>query len=154
MKAAPTLDGRLRIDIESETDLMVLRSAPLDARFGSDSLIDDLSSRMHTDLAEDWHEFVLPDLREQFDSQLQNVIESLAKAHINEPFFITGEQANAWYGTLNQARLALENRYQLSQKSNISKLPGESQSAAVRSQFYMTLQSLILEFLIDVDPPA
>jgi hypothetical protein len=149
MKAAPTLDGRLRIDLESDTDLMVLRSAPLDARLGSDRLMERLGEGMTGEIGDDWRDFVLPDLREQFDGQLKRVVEILGDAEVGRPVFVDAAAAEAWYGTFNQARLALEERFQIAGEDDLATMENERRAAAIRSRAYATLQSLILGCLMD-----
>ena len=150
MKAAPTLDGRIRIDIESKLDRMIMQSIPNDAR----SVGVDLADRLGDSLGEDanhsdWEEFVMPELRQDFSGQLayiEQVLECLDDEG-SEPVFIVKEDAEVWYGGLNQARLALEDRYRFDGGDPDEMTPGK-RTAWFRSQFYQMLQSLMLEFLM------
>ncbi len=152
MKVAPTLEGGLRIDPETEEDWHILRAILLDAN-GHEA---DLATRlggMVTDgrIAEDWQDFVVPDLRESFAddlNQIQAVIETAAAFPKDgeSPIWITREDAFPWYSALNQARLALEEKYGFgpdpeSDPANLSLIRHE---ALLRSQFYCALQSFIL----------
>ncbi len=150
MKVAPTLEGGLRIDVETPLDWMVLRCIPYDARGGID-LADHVASPMAADEAmEDWQEFVLPELREGFNAQLEAIEAAIANAGDGEDpgeVFITRENSELWYGGLNQARLALEERYGLSTAEPEEMSPGE-RSAWFRSQFYLHVQSLLLDYVL------
>ena len=150
MKAAPTLDGRIRIDIESKLDWMIMQAIPHDARMTGVDLADRLGDVLEDDgSVSDWEEFVLPDLRVTFNSQLEGIERVLAALdeEETEPIFIVKEEADTWYGGLNQARLALEDRYHFEEEQPEEMSPGK-RTAWFRSQFYQTLQSLLLEFLM------
>lgn len=150
MKAAPTLDGRIRIDIESKLDWMIMRAIPHDARTAGVDLADRLDDVIEDDASiSDWEEFVLPELREGFSGQLEHI--EMVLASLDEgsphPIFIVKEEAETWYGGLNQARLALEDRYHFHGQDPEEMTPGR-RTAWFRAQFYQTLQSLLLEFLM------
>ena len=56
------------------------------------------------------------------------------------------------YGALNQARIALENRYQFGPTQNVTDVetfPAPKRSAFIRRQFYCALQSVLLEHVIE-----
>lgn len=149
MKVAPTLDGRLRLDLESEVDRLVLDLILSDAR-SAGGLADRLGTAMDDDPArtQDWCEFVRPELQSGFDGQLATIEKALATID-TEPatLFIPKDDAEAWYGGLNQARLALEDHHQLSQIEP-DELPPTLRSAWFRAQFYLQLQTLLLQFLM------
>ena len=151
MKVAPTLKGGLRIDVETPVDWMVLRCIPHDARAGGLDLADRVAAPMaDDDGAEDWQDFVLPDLREGFNTQLAAIEATIeAAGSDDEPgeVFILKEEAELWYGGLNQARLALEERYKLSDAALPDMTPGK-RSAWFRSQFYLHVQSLLLDHVM------
>ncbi len=151
MKVAPTLKGGLRIDIETPVDWMVLRCIPHDARVGGLDLADRVTAPMAADeSAEDWQDFVLPDLREGFNAQLAAIEAAIAAAGTDDQpgeVFILKEDAELWYGGLNQARLALEERYDLSNVALPEMTPGK-RSAWFRSQFYLHVQSLLLDHVM------
>jgi hypothetical protein len=95
---------------------------------------------------EDWRDYVLPDLRDEFNAQLAAIEAAVdAAGGDDEPaeLFISKEDAGLWYGGLNQARLALEERYDLSNAVLAEMTPGK-RSAWFRSQFYLHVQSLLL----------
>lgn len=151
MKVAPVLKGGLRIDVESPMDWMVLRCIPYDARAGGLDLADRVSAPMDGDEGiGDWREFVLPDLRDGFNAQLA-AIEAAVNSSGDEDgpgqVFIPKEDAELWYGGLNQARLALEERYGLSDAALPDMTPGK-RSAWFRSQFYLHVQSLLLDHVM------
>jgi hypothetical protein len=153
MKVAPTLEGGLRIDPETAEDWHVLRAILIDA-IGHDT---DLATRlggMVTDerVAEDWRDFVVPDLRESFAddlNQIQAAIETAAAFPKDgaSPIWITRDDAFSWYSALNQARLALEETYGFGPdpESDPSNLQPVRHEALLRSQFYCALQSFLLQ---------
>lgn len=151
MKVAPTLKGGLRIDVESALDWMVLRCISYDARGGGLDLADRVSAPMAGDEGvEDWEEFVLPGLRDDFNSQLESIEAAIAQAGDGEEpgeIFISREDSELWYGGLNQARLALEERYGFSHGQPEEMTPGK-RSAWFRSQFYLHVQSLLLDYVL------
>jgi hypothetical protein len=100
--------------------------------------------------AEDWQDFVLPDLRDAFNSQLAAIEAAIDSAGSDDQpgkVFISKEDAELWYGGLNQARLALEERYDLSNAALPEMTPGK-RSAWFRSQFYLHVQSLLLDHVM------
>jgi hypothetical protein len=151
MKVGPTLQGGLRIDVETPLDWMVLRCISYDARGGGIDLADRVASPMDQDAAfGDWQEFVLPDLRDSFNSQLDTIEGALALAGTGEEpaeIHISREDAELWYGGLNQARLALEERYGFSTENPEGMTPGK-RSAWFRSQFYLHVQSVLLDHVM------
>ena len=151
MKVGPTLQGGLRIDVENPLDWMVLRCIPYDARGGDFNLAARVSSPMAEDEGfDDWREFVVPDLQDGFNSQLEAIEKALAGAgDDDEPgqVFIKKDEAELWYGGLNQARLALEERYGFSDRDPAAMTPGV-RSAWFRSQFYLHVQSVLLDHVM------
>lgn len=150
MKIVPTPDGQIRIDIESPADLEVLSAIAQDAYSASDGLADRLAGKMAADeLTEDWNEFVLPDLSEQFNAQLARIGKALKSFDpaSPKPLYIEREAAEDWYGGLNQARLALEHRYHFAEQKPEGMEP-KKHSAWFRNEFYGMLQWQLMEFLM------
>ncbi len=150
MKAAPTLDGRIRIDLESKLDWMVMQSISHDALAVGVDLADRLGNFLGEEaLKGDWEDFVRPDLKQGFSEQLEYIEKVLGALNVDarEPVFIVKEDAEIWYGGLNQARLALEERYHFDSENPETMSPGR-RTAWFRSQFYQMLQSLLLDFLM------
>jgi hypothetical protein len=152
MKIAPTLEGGLRIDPETPGDWHILRSILLDANGHEIDLATRLGGMVKDGrIAKDWQDFVVPDLRESFTddlNQIQAAIETAA-AFPNggeSPIWITREDAFSWYSALNQARLALEEKYGFGSdpESNPANLSLIRHEALLRSQFYCALQSFLL----------
>lgn len=153
MKILPTMEGGLRIDPETEADWHILRAIILDAN-GHDT---DLAARLgnmiaNEAIADDWKEYIIPDLRESFSDDLHHVyasIETAAAFPVGDetPIWITRADSSKWYSALNQARLALEEIYQFGPEpetdpKNFSPL---RKDALIRSRVYCTLQGLILD---------
>ncbi|TAE78593.1 MAG: hypothetical protein EAZ65_04335 [Verrucomicrobia bacterium] len=155
MKVAPLLKGGLRIDVESPLDWRILRGITQDARTGGLDLADRVSSAMLADPeSDDWRDYVVPDLRDGFDAQLAIIERAVADAATTaagceEPgrIFIHPEEAEDWFGGLNQARLALEERHNLSAAIESEMTPGR-RSAWFRSQFYADIQGMLLTLVM------
>ena len=156
MKVMPTLEGGLRIDIESSSDWLVLEQIPSDAveekRF---SLPEELADLM--DDGAEWDDLVVPELADLFTGQVDHVAEAVARASENGDgesgeLFILSDDAGDWYGALNQARLALESRWGFSgdeEGDSLAGAPPQKRSAFIRSQFYLVLQGLLLDYAMD-----
>jgi hypothetical protein len=156
MKAMPTLEGGLRIDTEDGSDWELLRSIITDAN-GCEA---DLASRLGALISEeagseDWQEYVVPDLREEFQDELAQVGATIEAAihHASGaagPIWITPDDVSPWYSSLNQARLAIEEHFQFGQReiTGIKKLTPERRAAYLRSQFYSAIQGLLLEHVM------
>ncbi len=157
MKVAPTLEGGLRIDAEDASDWELLHTIIRDAN-GCQA---DLASRIGGLISEeagqqDWQDYVVPDLREEFLDALNQVFVAIDSARFHAhseagPLWITRDDGFIWYSALNQARLALEDHFHfdtLIQASDASLTP-EQTAAYIRSDFYHQIQSLLLEYVLD-----
>jgi len=146
MKAAPTLDGRIRIDVESPIDLLAMQSIVPDARLADRGLTERLSPG---ETSEDWKDYVMPELGEGFESQLGCIERAVSSLDLEDPqpLFIVRDDAESWYGGLNQARLALEDRHGFT-GTPPDQLASAERAAWFRSQFYQRLQEMILQFLM------
>ena len=157
MKVAPTLDGGLRIDAESTGDWDVLRSLVTDAVTRGGDLATRLGNLIEGEEdSEDWKEFVVPELRTRFDHQLATVVQAVENAAdaVDQgpgPLAIPREQAEDWYGALNQARLALEERHRFHESPDLApqSMSPPKRSAWFRSHFYMALQGLLLDHVMN-----
>ena len=157
MKILPTVEGGLRIEVETATDWMVLENIAPDALDGgSEKLPSRLSALMDDD--SDWEELVIPELKEFFTGQLRKVADTVHQAQrdATDPpegeVFIMRADGLEWYGALNQARLALESRHKFGPTQDIEDLdsfPAPKRSAFIRSQVYCALQSVLLEHVIE-----
>jgi hypothetical protein len=156
MRAAPTLEGGLRIDAEDLSDWEVLHAILHDAQCGETDLATELGNLITDEkAAEDWAEYVTPDLREGFQNQISLVADTIRKAMEKAggeagPIWITKDNGLIWYGALNQARLALEELHHFGPGDEVAvgKLGPASKSAFLRSQFYLALQSLLLDHVM------
>ena len=160
MKVMPTLEGGLRIDVETATDWLVLEQIPGDAlEGGEDRLPERLGALMDDD--SDWDEVVVPELKTFFSGQLRHVTQAVKKAQQASEgeegaeageVFIGRDDAGDWYGALNQARLSLETRFKFGAADgieNFTTFPDAKRAAFIRSQFYCALQSVLLEYVLD-----
>ena len=67
MNIIPTLEGGLRVDLEEATDWLLLRHLIDDACHRDMSLAEELGSEIaERQLKEDWLDYVVPDLKEEF----------------------------------------------------------------------------------------
>lgn len=156
MKAMPTLEGGLRIDTENVADWEILRAIVSDANGHGIDLASRLGGLISEEAgAQDWEDFVVPDLREAFQDELAQVGASIESAifHAEEgpgPIWITREDVFAWYSALNQARLAIEERYAFGSGDSISPegLTPARRAAFIRSRFYCAIQGLLLEHVM------
>ena len=156
MKINPTLEGGLRIDAEDLGDWEILHAILHDAKRGDTDLAAELGKLITEDAsAEDWREYVIPDLRDDFEDQLSKVaqaIESAMDATSGGPGSIWIHRADGfiWYGALNQARLAIEDLHHFGPTENVSMddLHPARRSAFFRSQFYLAIQSLLLDHVM------
>lgn len=157
MKIEPTLEGGLRVDMESPLDWHVLMAIVHDARGADKDLADRLGGLIDEDAgAEDWQEFVVPELREGFDDQLRGVAEAIGavmrKAEDGVGSIrIKRTDGPMWYGALNQARLALEELHHLS--AGMPDALDEDQelewrSASARSYLYGKFQHFLFDLVI------
>lgn len=153
MRIVPTKDGGLRINPETPEDWHILRAVILDAN-GCET---DLASRLGglvTDetIAEDWRDIIVPDLRESFADDLHYISAAIEAAAAFEEsdektIWITREDAFTWYSALNQARLAMEEKYKFGPEPEYD-APGLTElrrEAILRYDFYTALQGFILE---------
>lgn len=156
MKIMPTLEGGLRIDTEDGDDWELLRCIATDANQCQTDLASRLGGMVSEEAgAEDWQEYIVPDLREAFQDELTQVGANIdSAAHQAEagpgPLWITREDAFPWYSSLNQARLALEERFQFgpTEEVDLELLTEEARFAFIRSQFYCEIQGLLLEYVM------
>ena len=107
-----------------------------------------------------WDEIVEPELQEEFSSQVKFVnlkVMSAFRRCQESPekegeIVILKKDADLWYGALNQARLAMEEKYQLGPRE-IREAVGfdddELESAHYREEFYLTIQSLLMRYAMD-----
>ncbi|MGJ8672172.1 DUF2017 family protein [Rubritalea sp.] len=158
MRVAPTLDKSLRIDAESATDWLVLEMICTDASQMPDGpLADKLANYMAAD--EDWNELITPELSDQFNEQVRHVSRAISTAEkdskLTGSLFIKAADADIWFGAINQARLSLEERHDISKHEdeiNEDALEYEDPSlkaAIIRYHFYTSLQSIMLDYILD-----
>ena len=161
MNIIPTLEGGLRVDLEEATDWLLLRHLIDDACHRDMSLAEELGSQItERQLKEDWLDFVVPDLKEEFATSLEKVREVMAKAvedYQNSEsdtgsLWITRDLGFDWYSSFNQARLAIESHYGFGEAPKEEILEDgdpSKRSAYYRSQFYGAVQGLLLEHVLE-----
>ncbi len=157
MKVVPTLEGGLRIEVETATDWLVLEQIAPDAlEGGAENLPTRLSALMDED--SEWDEMVVPELQDFFTGQLRMVRDTIHAAQEESSdapegqFLIMREDGVQWYGALNQARIALETHYSFGPGQDVTEaesFPPPKRSAFIRSQFYCALQSVLLEHVLE-----
>lgn len=156
MKIAPTLEGGLRIDAEDAADWHLLSSIADDAVDSPTRLADRLGSLVSDpDVAGDWREFIVPELHDGFQSDVARIAALVENARVsadNGPgsLRITREEGLLWYGVLNQARLAIEERHRFGPGESIdpATLPPLSRAAFFRTRFYCAIQSILLDHVM------
>lgn len=152
MMVNPTLEGGLVIEPQKDADWEVLEMITQDAGRPA-HLAESLADLM--DEESEWEELVAPELADVFGGQcrfVSKVIEH-AREQNEAAVFIKPHDAEKWYGAVNQARLALEARYELEEVKErgepLEELPTELRSACFRDRFYLTLLSLLLDYVIE-----
>ena len=158
MRILPTEPAGLVLEVESADEWPMLTGILRDARLAGFDPANHVSGPMRAgDAGGDWEEFVLPELREGFEEHLRTVLKALEDARYKSG----GGPASVriphgamfhWYAALNQARLALENRYRFTtgiQENPENGPAAERRSAYYRSQFYCALQCHLLDHGID-----
>lgn len=156
MKILPTLEGGLMIDADDPGDWQLLKGITSDAVSCDEKLGQRLGNLIAgEELARDWREYVVPDLDAGFSAEVLHVATSVAAARVEAgggpgPLWITRDDAFHWYSALNQARLALEERFHFGPGHNLdpAELPPVRRAAFLRSQFYCAIQSLLLEHVM------
>lgn len=116
------------------------------------------SSDRGREMNEEWAEFVAPDLQSLFDDQLARVVSDLeaAEPSIGVPgavdVVIPPSHLEAWFGSLNQARLAMNAEFgceefegaEPSDPENDEVLSDEQHFAMQHFMFYRFLQEMIM----------
>jgi len=156
MIVLPTLNGGIKLVIEREEDWENLKSI-------SDDVSENFSKRFSLLMDEDsmWDEIVEPELKDQFSSQVKFVKKQVELAYANSvdefeeelpEISITREEAEVWYGALNQVRLSFEQKFRKELKAleETGKIEDEEVlQALIRNQFYFGIQSEILQLVMD-----
>jgi len=156
MKMTPTLEGGLRIDTEIPEEWEILRAIIFDAEDTAPDLAKRLGGLMAADqAAEDWREYVVPDLRDGFQEDVRRVNESIEAAIVKAGgeaghLWIRPEDAHAWYSSLNQARLAIEEEFHFGPTDWIeaASLTDVERGAFDRSHLYSSIQGILLEYVM------
>jgi hypothetical protein len=102
-------------------------------------------------LEEDWKDYVTPELRELFQSSMEIVREDLSTFPSDEPameysLHIPVKHLKAWINAMNQARLALAARYNVTER-DMEAEPQENNARALalfQIHFYGILQEYFL----------
>ena len=153
MKITPTLEGGLRIDVEDAGDWAILMGMARDAIAHDEKLSQRLGNLItDAELADDWREFVVPELEAGFHADLAKVAEAIRNAESGGSghLWITPDDAWHWYSSLNQARLALHeiHRFESSDLASPADLEPGRRGAFLRSQFYCAFQTLLLDHVM------
>ena len=151
MKIGPTVDGRIKLFLDDDGDYYLLTQLISDASSGDN--IENLVKQLGKNIDEpDWEEFVKPELITHFQKDNITVSNSIKKAYDSEEneLFISKDDSQSWYSTINQARLHLEEEWNLSELKEDIDMTSLDQTLVepfIKNNFYMHLQSLILEYL-------
>lgn len=157
MNIIPTLEGGLRVDIEDAADWMLMHYLVEDPEMRHHGLADELCDLIEEpEIQDDWREFVVPDLEQQFAGAISKVSATIIKALKQCEggpgcLWITREDGSDWYSALNQARLAIEDRYQFGDGSEIDPEMLEDdvrRTAWRRSHFYSVVQGMLLDHVL------
>jgi len=152
MKIMQTLEGGLRMDIEEEDDWLLLQGITHDAISCDEKLAHRLGNLVtDPDVAPDWKDYIIPDLEEGFASDVQHVATAIASARLESgggpgPLWITRDHAFHWYSALNQARLAIEERFQFGPEEDVDPddLTLARRAAFIRTEIYSDIQRMLL----------
>ncbi len=96
----------------------------------------------------------MPELEATFSRQLMQVREAIEfsagqSAEDKGAVEISPDQAELWYGALNQARLALEEQYRFGGNEPPPPTdPPERRSGFFRSQFYFEIQQVLISHVM------
>lgn len=153
MKILPTAELGLCIEVEDSGDWLLLKGITHDAVSCEEKLAHRLGKLIvDPAVAPDWHDYIVPDLEAGFSAHLITVASAIAAARVEfgggpGPLWITGNDAWDWYSALNQARLALEDRFHFGPGQDLdpATLAPECRAPFLRSQFYCAIQSLLFE---------
>ncbi len=156
MKIIPTLEGGLRIEVEDAADWWLLHAIAGDAAHDGGSLAAELGAWVqHPELKDDWQEFVIPDLEREFSDAIEHLIRRVRSAEARAldgrgELRITPQDAGLWFSALNQARLALEARFHLSDREALdpADLEPVERAAFIRSQLYGAIQQQLLDHVM------
>ncbi|MBT4797874.1 MAG: hypothetical protein HON81_06110 [Verrucomicrobia bacterium] len=147
MTVGPTVAGGLKLVPETDHDWMLLIGIAGD----SDS---DLAGRLAGLMDEDtmWDEIVAPELAEEFSKQRIQVVKEVMRAKEEDgDIHILKGSVDVWYGALNQARLALEDKYKFGAREEVDPKIFEDPSvraAYFRNNFYSHVQGLLLQYVM------
>lgn len=148
MTITPTLSGGLKLQPEEEQDWLILFEIAND---GDADLAQQFSELMDEDSM--WEEIVQPELETEFSKQRKTIVDAVRQAQEagEDELVIEQADADAWYGALNQARLAIEAKHQFGPRElhDLDELKDpEMRSAYFRNDFYCSVQSLLLEYVM------
>lgn len=152
MRISPTAEGGLRLDLEDETDWLMLAAIAHDATSCDEPLAGRLG-RLVTDeeVAEDWRDFIQPEVEAGLEADRDHVLAAMDRARQDSvgdagSLWIARDEALQWYSALNQARLAIEDLHHFGPGERIDPalLAPDARTAFLRSQFYCAFQSLLL----------
>lgn len=100
-------------------------------------------------MSKEWAEYVQPELREIFESSTSTVEEDLDQFSEGGKIVIPEDHIDSWLNALNQARIALAARFEISEadiEHQISHTPNtERELALFQIHFYGFLQEFIIQ---------
>ncbi len=148
MTIAPTVSGGLKLIPEEDQDWVVLLKIAHD---GDGDLAQHFAGLMDEDSM--WEDIVVPELESEFSTQRKKVLKDVmeARERKSDGLIIDRKDAEIWYGAFNQARLAMEEKYRFGPREfrdSDDFEDEEMRSAYFRNEFYGTVQSLLLEYVM------
>lgn len=157
MKIRFTDKGDMEVLLENDLERDIFPCIERDARaLGEEWLSDSLSPDFDDPWFTNWQEWVQPEVQERFDEQLSS-LNKFSKP-VGEMLFIPQAHVEAWYGAVNQARIALETIFHFSEEeipdnreelmSKVEQWAEDKQGGYQRFHFYGWFQEILLEGLV------
>jgi len=147
MTVMPTINGGIKLTPENDKDWAVLKAISFDAH-------EELAARLGGLMDEEsmWEDIVVPDLETHFSGQLDHVVKAVNEGKEKDEITIPKEEGELWYGALNQARLGLESKYHFGQEEDIEpdELEKEERQGYLRGRFYCTVQTVLMEYVLEM----
>lgn len=124
---------------------------PKGSRAAGERLFPDPVAGKDASVSEEWAEYVRPELREGFENASTTVESDLEPLMKSGELTITLEHVDAWLNTLNQARLVLAARFEVTEadmnREGASSAVNERDAAISQIHVYGLLQECLIQGL-------